>query len=401
MATGVPQSAQAAAQQAMQQNLAARNLIVQSSVDLTQLASSAQVISNYVAGQATQVNFRLNNVGLVKRLWVKISATIADAATGSGQTLTELGPCNALSQVILTDTSNQVRVQTSGWHLHHLATARRRTIFGAAYATSDPTGVGANLGIMKAVNIPAGGNDGGTFNWYYEIPVSYSDTDLTGALWMNVVNAVANLQLTINPNFFVATGAADPTLAVYEANSAAGGGVPALGSITTMTITVYQNCLDQLPTANGTFILPSLDLQYALLVLNTSTSGFTATLDQQIPFANFRQFMSSFVLYDNGGTLNPGTDINYIAMQSANMTQFFKVDPQTLSLLTRNMIGDDFPVGLYYIDTRNQPVNTVQYGNRSIVINPSLVNANANFQIGYEAIGPLGVVNNAGSLFQS
>jgi len=396
MATGIPQGSAAAAQQAAQENFMIRQRVVGESVDLTQLMASAQTITNYTAGQATVLNFKLNNVGLVKRLWVKITATVGDNAAGTGQTLTPFGPANALSQVILTDTSNTVRVQTTGWHLHYLASARRRTAFGAAYATSDPSGVGGNLGLMRAVNLPAAGSDT-TFNWYYEIPVSYSDTDLTGAIWMNIVNATANLQLTINPNFFVAAGAADPTGAVYQAN--AGG---ALGVITTMTVTVYQNCLDQLPTdGKGNYLLPSLDLQYALLVQNTSLSGFTVNLDQQIPFANFRQFMSTFVLFDNGGTLSPGTDVNYIAMQSANMTQFFKVDPFMNGILVRNMIGDDFPPGLYYIDTRNQPVNTVQYGNRSIVINPSTVNANANFQVGYESIGPLGVVNNAGSLFQS
>src|SRR6202008_2610270 len=107
-------------------------------------------------------------------------------------------------------------IQTAGWHLHNVATARRKSIFGAAYATSDSTGVGNNLAIQRAVNVAPGGNDGGVFQFFYEIPVSYSDTDLTGAIWMNVVNATANLQLVINPNFFISSTAADATGAVYQ-----------------------------------------------------------------------------------------------------------------------------------------------------------------------------------------
>lgn len=396
MGTASPNNSAQSAQQAQAANMLARNQIIANAVDLTQQIFQTN-ITNYQPGQALPINVKVNNVGLVKRFWVKITGTIADAVAGTGQSLTPFGPANTLSQVILTDTSNQVRVQTSGWHLHNVATARRKNVFGAAYVTSDVTGVGQNLGLMKAVNIAPAGNDGGVFNWYYEVPCSYSDTDLTGALWMNVVNATANLQLTLNPNFFAAAGAADVVGSVYQANP---GG--ALGSITNLTVTVYQNALDQIPVnANGAFILPTLDLQYALLLLNTSTSGFTPSLDQAIPYANFRQFLSTFVLFNNGGVLNPGTDINYIALQSANFTYFFKVDPFTLSLLSRNMIGDDFTKGLYYIDTRGQPINTLQFGNRQLVINPSVVNANANFQVGYEAIAPLGVMSSAGSIFQS
>jgi hypothetical protein len=393
-------SAQASLQQAQQANMMARQMITQQAVDLTQQIFT-QTITNYSSGVSYPINVKLNNVGLVKRLWVEVTATITDGSSATGMTLTEFGPANMLSQVVLTDTSNQVRIQTAGWHLHNVATARRKSIFGAAYATSDSTGVGNNLPVQRAVNVAPGGNDGGVFQFFYEIPVSYSDTDLTGAIWMNVVNATANLQLVINPNFFISSTAADATGAVYQMNS---GATTNLGVITTMTVTVYQNALDQIPVnpQTGAFILPTLDLQYALLLLNTSTTGFTTGLDQAIPYANFRQFVSTFVMYDNGGVLNPGTDINYIALQSANMTNYFKVDPLLCTLLTRNMIGDDFPTGLYYIDTRNQPINTMQYGNRQLIINPKgTVNANANFQIGYEAIAPLGVTNSAGSIYQT
>lgn len=396
MATGVPGAGPT--QQDYANNIAIRNMLTARCVDLTQQIYQT-TFTNYVPGSPYILNIPVQNVGLVKRFWVKVTGTISDGTGASGAALTQLGPANIFSNVVLYDTSNQVRVQTPSWHLHMLASARRNTVFGAAYATSDPTGIGGVLGINKALDIPPGGTDGGAFNWYVEVPVAYGDYDLTGAMWMGVVNATSTLQLTINPQFFALAAATDATGSVYKMNAGSGSNY---GVITTMTVTVYQNMLDQIPPdGQGDYMLPRIDLAYALQILNTSSSGFTANLDQAIPYSNFRQFKSTFVMYDNGGTLNAGTDINYIAMQSANQTYFFKLDPYTLSLMTRNIIGDDYPAGIYYISTRQQPVNTLQWGNRQLVVNPSVVNSGANFQIGYEAIAPFGLMSNAGSLAQT
>ena len=206
-----------------------------------------------------------------------------------------------------------------------------------------------------------------------------------------------NLQLVINPNCFVASGA-DTVQAAYGSSSAQ------LGKITTTTITVYQNSLDQLPVNPQTnaVILPSLDLEYVYLLNNTNSTGLSAGSDQALPYANWRNFLSTFVIYDNAGVLNLGTDINYIAMQSANFTNLFKLDPFMLSLITRTKINDDFAAGVYYIDTRNKPINTLQYGNMQLLVNPSAVtNSTSQFLIGYESLALQGVMNQAGSIFQS
>ena len=149
-------------------------------------------------------------------------------------------------------------------------------------------------------------------------------------------------------------------------------------------------------------ILPSLDLEYVYLLNNTNSTGLSAGSDQALPYANWRNFLSTFVIYDNAGVLNLGTDINYIAMQSANFTNLFKLDPFMLSLITRTKINDDFAAGVYYIDTRNKPINTLQYGNMQLLVNPSAVtNSTSQFLIGYESLALQGVMNQAGSIFQS
>ena len=390
MATAVPNNPNANYQQAVAQNRQMRAAVVKNSVDLVQQIYS-NTFTNYVAGQAYTINVPVRNVGLLKRFWVEIVATVAQSAAET-QTKTALGAANFFSQVILTDLNNQTRVSTSGWHLHFLATVRRTLAFGAAFTNSDPSGIGQNWGLMTT---PSPVTTAQTLKWFYEIPVSYSDTDLTGAIWMNVLNATSNLQLTVNPNFFVASGS-DATQAVYQSSTAT------LGKITTFTITVYQNSLDQLPQVNGQVLLPPMDLQMVYLIQNTNVAGLTAGNDQSLPYANWRNFLSTFVIYDNNGTLNLGTDMNYLALQSANFTNIFKVDPFMLSLLTRTKINDDFAPGVYYIDTRNKPINTQQYGNFSLVLNPSSVGGAASqFLVGYEAQALQGALANAGSLFQS
>ena len=195
-----------AQQQAVQQNFALRQNLIRNGVDLTQSIFN-QTVTNYVPGSPYVLTARVNNVGVLKRLWVQVTATVADGTSALGASLTQFGPANVLSQVVLTDTSNNVRVQTSGLGLHLQAAGRRRGPLGSAFVMSDPSGFGNILPVMRAANIPAGGTDGGVFSWFYEVPVSASDADLTGAIFMNTVSGVANLTMTINPAFFCAAGA--------------------------------------------------------------------------------------------------------------------------------------------------------------------------------------------------
>ena len=197
---------------------------------------------------------------------------------------------------------------------------------------------------------------------------------------------------TVNPTFGVAS-TANPTNAVYISSTTA------LPLVTSVVITVYQQYLDQLPMGKNGVILPILDLSTAYLINNTTVTGLVATQDLPIPYANFRNFMSTCLIYDNAGVLNIGTDVNYFALQSANYTNIFKYDPQTSALFTREIMLDDFPKGTYYFDHRRRPISTVQYGNMSLVINPSAVTAGASVYLGYEALALINMVTQAGSLY--
>jgi hypothetical protein len=443
MATAVPGTAGAntggsSVAQLRAANMAARQLIVNQAIDLT--LPIAQGTLSYASGTPTVLNIPVRPVGLVKRFWIEISGIFN--STAGTMTRTPIGMPNLLSSVVFTDLSNQVRVSTTGWHLHYLATVRRQLALGAAFVSTDTAGIGNNWGSPAAIvsgdqglmNSPITFTQTATpFRWFWEVPISYSDTDLTGAVWANTINAQCNLQIVLNPSFFVVT-ASDPTLAGFISSAALATNIP---TITSINYTIYQNCLDQLPVNPQTnnVVLPVLDLEYAYLLLNTNVNNLSANQNQAIPYANWRSFLSTFLLWDNFGyaTKPVGSDVTSIALQTANFTNTFQLDPYIVALLTRTKINADLPasmtgqtmngglvggpsgntpvgtvgassntgITMYYIDTRNKPVNTVQYGNMQLLFQPSTVQGTSSqLLIGYESLALQGAMQQAGSIYQ-
>lgn len=371
----------------------ARNLVLAKAIDMWQIIDSRTLVGT-IPGQV--VNIPVRNVGLIKRFVVEITGTFAQGAAET-QTKTAFGPANVLSQVVFTDLSNQTRINTTGWHLHFLATARRQAAFGAAYTNDSPVGIGSNYPV---ISLPSPITTAQNFRMFYEIPISYGDFDLRGAVYAAVVSSTMNLQLTINPNFSVAS-TADPTLAVFLSSTAQ------VGVLSNVVVKTYQNYLDQIPMAKSGPVLPLLDLSTAYLLNNTVVSGLVANQDNGIPYANFRDFLSTFAIYDNFGSSNAiGTDINTWSIQSANYTNIIQLDPFMSSLLTREIINDDFPAtvakSVYYFDHRRKPISTLQYGNMQLVANLAQVQASTSaILIGYEALAIINQVTQAGSLYNT
>lgn len=371
-----------------QANLLARQACVKMGVDMWQ-----QIFATTInTGAGTVLNVPIRQVGLVKRLLVRATAQVQ--ANGQTLTLAPFGPSQLFSNITLTDLSNQTRINTAGWHLFGVASAKRRQPYGAAFTTDSPCGYGNNFGSVMAAPAQITTNPGAV-NLFVEteVPCSYTDMDLRGAIYMNVTNATAYLQLTVNPNFFV-SNTADPTFAVYQSSSAT------LGLLPSINVIVYQNYLDQLPQAqNGGPVLPLLDLSTAYLLNTTPVGALVQNQDVPIPYANFRDFMSTFVIFDNNGVLNVGSDVNNWSIQSANFTNILKVDPFTLDFMARLLFKTDPPKGTYYLDHRNKPISTVQYGNMQLVLNASAVTAGAALTMGYESLALINMITQAGSLY--
>lgn len=368
-----------------QQNDAARAYVIANSREMFQQVYAGAVPAPIV-GNTTAIQLR--NVGMVKRLVVEVTGTVA-ATAGETQNITKWGLANIFSNINVTDLSNYQRINTTGWHLYTLASLRRQMAYGAAYLNDAPVSFGANMQVNDGPATVNAGTGAKTFRMFFECPLAYSDVDLRGAIYSAVVNATWQLQFTINPQFFAAAGA-DPVNSAYQSSSAQ------VGTLSNVNITIYQVYLDQLPFVQGQPVLPYFDIATGYLITNTTVSSLTQNQDFPIQYPNFRQILSASFIYDNGGQQNAGTDINSIGIQAANLVFLYKTDPYTLALKVRNTIGDDPPPGSYILETRMQPINTTTYGNMQIVINPSLVNANANIQLGWEMFGIINQVAGMG-----
>jgi hypothetical protein len=395
--------APAGAQQQMspqQQNAMVRQLILRGGVlgnayfpPAVDMWQQLNPILPSAIGPGSVITIQLRNVGLVKRLVVEMGATITAAA--SAQTLTPLGLPNLISNITFVDLGNNTRVNTTGWHLNVVSSVKRRRVFAAAYASDNPSGFGINNNLVMSApaTIAAGASE--QVRLILEIPFVKNNHDLRGAIFADVTNAVMQVQLTLNPQAFV-TSTADPTLAVYQS---AGTDTATMSGF---SIQVNQNYLDQLPRNPQTAapILPALDLGTAYLLNNTASGLPVVNQDNGFAFVNARSYESVAFIYDNNGTLNiNGVDLNYIQVTSANFTQILRFDGTMAIVTERDVLGCDLPKAMRYLDFRHRPINTDQYGNMMLVVNPSSVlGSAATILFGWEAYGIIGQVNQSGSL---
>lgn len=372
-----------------QMNLAARNAILASAREMWQVTNT-NVIAAPIVG--IPQNVQLRNIGMAKRLILEIKGTVA--ATGAEtQNLTPWGLANVFSSVIVTDLANYNRIQTTGAHLYALASLRRQAAYGAAFMNDAPVAMSSNVQVIDAPSSVNAGTGAKTFSMFYELPLAYADNDLRGAIYSAVVNATWQVSYTVNPNFFVAAGA-DATQAVYQSSTAA------LGTLSAVTVKLHQIYLDQLPFANnGQPILPYYDLATAYLLQNSTLTNPPAIgQDYPVQYPNFRSILSLLLQIDNGKVGFPGTDINYLGIQAANLVYLLQVDANTIALRTRNTIMDDLPSGSYFLETRSSPINTTAYGNMQAILNMSTVNAGFQLGLGWEMFALINAVAGASSL---
>lgn len=389
---GLVTTAQAANQaaQARQANLQARAIVLQNSLEEIQ-----QIYSSSFAPSAQNIlNIQPRNVGLIKGFLIKVTGTLLTGGTGTA-TRTGFGAANLLSNITFTDQNNYQRTNTTGYHLAFMNSARLGFGYGGAYSPNLPIAYGNNWSVQVAPATIATTTTAAV-SYYYYLPLAYSNTDLSGSVYAGVVTSTMNLQLTVNQNPIINTG--DPLNAVYSGNNATGG----WNTGNSCTVTVFQVFLDQLPriTNNGQtqVILPPQDLQTVYALQYTSQTALTVGQDFGIPYANFRNFLSTIAIYDNAGTFNTGSDINYFSLQAANTQNVWKFDPNTAALFARNIFMADPPPGVYYFDSRSSPINTQVFGNMLLNINPSAVTTGANVIVGWEMLYSVNQIVNASSL---
>lgn len=340
-----------------------------------------------IYGTPSVVNVPIQNVGLNTKFIVQVSTVVTNPSGGATLTRGSMGPFSTLSSIQYTDPTTNQRINTFGAHMASVTTRRHRRIPGSALTTDSPTGFGS---VMTPIACPAtiAANASGTVNVMYEVPLAVGKRSLKGAVYLGAVFATNNLQLTFNPNF--AQNSTDPALCVF---TGASNSVPPTYAT---TITVWQEYWEQFPLSLLEPLSPSLSTIYE--IKNTAFFPLVANADNYVRFTNLRQFLSTMVMFDNGGTLNPGTDILNFKLQSANQTIEWLRSPSLQSYMTRNHYGDDFPAGYYMFDFSDAPIITAAEGNTVLSVNPITVNANAVLNVGWEDLAVSQVLASASSL---
>jgi len=390
------------AAQAFASNMAIRKAWLQSSAPLIQAVAYAA--PTYAQGSATTVNLLGAATGLIRKFYVVVSGTL-NSTSGTFIPSGPFGITNIFSNITFTDLNTRVRHNTTGPHMHLLQGVRRGWPAGMALintAMSDPTNGGAFYGANFFCNNAPSTFTGGApknFQWTYEIPVAYTDTDLRGCIWANQVTANNLLSLTLNPNFFATnSGGADVSGSAYNTATASLG--TTLPTLTNLKITLYQDMFVQGPQdKNGNIVLPQVDMAYSYNALMVPAQALQANSDNVFFAAPNRQILSHMLFWDNYlyNTAPAGSDVTAIKIQIANSLVVRQMEPGILAYWTRNLLGTDMPVAsaggtsttktdytTYYIDTRRRPLNVQTSGNVGLYFNPNSVQAGAALNIGYE-----------------
>lgn len=378
----------------MQLNGMQRAAVLASAVEMTNQVFS-QTVAAPTAGNNI-INIPVRPVGLVKHFILEVSGTYTSGAAAAA---TILGLANLVSNIQVTDLQNNIRINTTGFHLAVLEQVKTRSKEPASRpvttALSDSLIAGEYVAAGSAPNFPVilypvPNTTTGTFRLFLKIPLAYSDNDLRGAIYANIINAQMNIQVTLNPN--PAGTASDLTNYVWGNDT---------GAITNVNLTCYQVYLDQLPVGNNGVVLPVLDLSTVYELKYTNFTGMTAGQEFSIPFANFRDFLSTLVVFNSTGAtagLKNGSDVSYWSLQSANFTNIWKIDPLFAALKTRQIIGSDLPVGCYYFSYRRKPWSTTQYGNLQLILNPASVSGVPYAVVYWEDFAQQNTLTQAGSL---
>src|ERR1700730_9503448 len=408
-ASGVSQ----AAMQAFQANDAIRKAWLSSSAPLIQAVAFAA--PTYAAGSATTVNMLGSATGLIRKFYLVVTGTL-NATSGVFLPTAPFGITNLLSNITFTDLNTRVRHNTTGAHMHMIQAARRGWIPGMALTAAAISEIANSTqgGLSKigggcswgsnyfACSAPATftGGTSKNFQWTWELPVAYTDTDLRGCIWANQVTANNLWSFTINPNFFMSNQAGAADLSASGYSTVTNPISTTLPTLTNLKFTLYQDMFVQGPQdKNGNILLPQVDMAYSYNLLMVPAQALQANSDNVFFAAPNRQILSHMLLWDNYlyNTLPAGSDVTSINIQSANSLVVRQMEPGILAYWTRNLIGTDMPAGSaggsgttkfdftnYYIDTRRRPLNVQTSGNIGIYFNPNSVQGGAALNIGYE-----------------
>lgn len=318
---------------------------------------------------------KLLNVGVTTGLDMRVTASVDNTGTVAA-VASPLAPYNLLSEVNTKDYNTKRRVFAPG----HLIAALNSIRGGRVWMGDGQGAVDTNQ-----TNTPTAVGTG-TLEFSLYIPIAYNaSADLRGALDTQMSTGDVYVTAVI-PQTMVGD---ESNVYVTTANAA-----PAVSDV---YIEIWQHYIQpQVMGSNGLPILPLIDLAtgYEFAATFKTSDNLAVGGSKFINYPDVRQVLSSFYLYMNGGALTVnGTDLTSIDLVVGAATKVKQLTPRYIREKMRLMMGGDLYPGLYYIGSRNNPV---QVSSQSIVqteIVPAVVNAgNTYISYGFESFYMTGQV---------
>ncbi len=321
-------------------------------------------------------SIKLDNTGLFKRIFLRCSATLTNtSAAVMNFVQSPYGPHNILNNIAYKDFVGNYRTNSHPAFLNIVNSMKSGRDVRDAVPNSQ-----SNVGASIVYNFPSTLAIGAsaTIKFQIEIPLCYSNDNLTGIVPAQVAIGQHTLELNVG-NFF----GLDPFFSPYV------GALPAGLTITPLNVVVTQEFLQPQSLAD----VPMLAASNSYGVIGNMTDNNTIIVNQEkyFNYPNARSILSLAFAYNNGNAFNYGTDIGYVETIIGSSNFPSRVTPDFLLENMRQHLRADSPAGLYYVGSRSQPINTTLYGQVQIGVGPLVVNPGAYMAFGYEIFAPLNV----------
>lgn len=374
----VAMTSQQQAQRALAANQGLRQVLLQSA---PRMRKNLGVFSGVALGQTTRI--LLFNTGLITSLQIAVTCPVTIGIAQA--TPSPRAPYNLINRLRLTDYDGTDRVNFSGFQLFVLNCVRARIPYGVNNQGPIVTAGGSAVlgGIITNPFTPVQvGN--GVISFLLDIPLAYDpEADLRGMIMGQT--AVGNMYLTIDWNTnLVLAGAGASVDAVY--NGAPTSTVVMQAGITGPSVQVWQEYLmPQL--VNNQLPLPIIDLQtvYELQGNLRDNSNLAINTEKLLNYPNVRSVIGGYFNFINGVNNMLSTDIAQFRL-IANGNNILRDDTLfSQQIRQRNYLEGDIAFGTYWYLHRSKPVETALYGNVQAGITPTVVNAGALIEFGWES----------------
>lgn len=329
-----------------------------------------------ISGQTGSIS--LDRAGIFRKLRVQVKVVIANStAAAIALTPSPVAPYNVFNILSYKDFSGETRTNSHPAFIELVNNMKRGRPSNKIAANLENSTISSLL-FNIPTSIPATGSE--TLTYEQEFPLEYGMGNFAGA----VLAQTSNAQHTLNMTFAPALVGTDPWLYPYV-----GASVPAGITVSSVTVTVYQEYIQPASLAN----LPLLDLTtvYSILGNATDASNLVANTWKYIDYPVSRTILSTAIAFDNGATaLNPGTDIAEFGIVNGGTLYPANMNTQYFLQRMRDALGADSAAGLYYLGSRVKPIDTSMYANVQYRFKPTAVSSGSYMAYGFEMFYPYG-----------